>query len=212
MTAARVKVKICGLTSAADARAAAEAGADAVGLVFWSKSPRAVDVPAARVIAAALPPFVLRVGVFVDASPEDLARAVDEVGLDLVQLHGQEPPESLDALPRRALKAVHLLGEADLAPALRYAERGAGLLVDARSADRPGGTGAPCDWPLARRLREQVPFLVLAGGLDPGNVAAAVAAVRPDAVDVSSGVEAAPGRKDRARMRAFVEALRSVAS
>lgn len=205
-------VKICGVTSPEDARAAVDAGAAAIGLVFWSRSPRAVDLLAARRIAASLPPFVLRVGVFVDESPDAIARISDGVGLDLVQLHGGEPPEALATLPRRALKAVRVGSGFRPEDVLRYAGHAAGLLLDSGDAALPGGTGRPFDWSVVAGLRERLGFVVLAGGLTPDNVATAIRAVRPDAVDVSSGVEAAPGRKDPAKMRAFVAAVRGAAA
>jgi phosphoribosylanthranilate isomerase len=205
----RVFVKICGITSEEDARVAAEAGADAVGFVLWPGSPRHVDTRNARRIAEALPPSVVRVGVFVDASREELARAVDEAGLDLLQLHGSEPPEALADLPRRVLKAVRV--GRDFAPhtALQYEGRASGLLLDTDRAGLVGGTGEVFDWSLVREVRRRAGFVVLAGGLRPENVKAALEAVRPDGVDVSSGVEAVPGRKDPARVRAFVDAVRS---
>jgi phosphoribosylanthranilate isomerase len=201
-------VKVCGITSAEDAVAAAEAGADAIGLVFWPGSPRAVTGDEARRIAEALPPFVVRVGVFVDASRDEMARAADAAGLDLLQLHGDEPPEALVDLPRRALKAVRV-GEG-FAPedALRFEGRAAGLLLDTGGPGAAGGTGRAFDWSLARGVRERARFLLLAGGLSPENVGAAFEAVRPDGVDASSRLETAPGRKDHARVRAFVEAVR----
>jgi phosphoribosylanthranilate isomerase len=202
-----VQVKICGITSVADGLAAARAGADAVGLVFWPGSPRRVDRGLARQIARALPPFVLRVGVFVDASPEELRETADEVGLDLLQLHGAEPPEAFSGLTRRALKAVRVGAGFDPEEALRYAGRADGVLLDTKVAERPGGTGKAFDWSAVRRVRDGVPFLVLAGGLTPWNVRAAVEAVRPDVVDVSTGVESAPGRKDPEKIRAFVTAV-----
>jgi phosphoribosylanthranilate isomerase len=206
----RVFVKICGITSEDDARLAADAGADAVGFVFWPGSPRRVDATTARRIAKALPPSVVRVGVFVDASHEDLLRAADEAGLDLLQLHGSEPLEALVDLPRRVLKAVRV--GRDFAPhtALQYEGRAAGLLLDTHCDRTPGGTGETFDWSLVREVRRKASFVVLAGGLRPENVKAALEAVRPDGVDVSSGVEAVPGRKDPARVRAFVDAVRSV--
>jgi len=209
----RVLIKICGITSPEDGLFAAEAGADAVGFVFWAMSPRRVDVERAAAISRLLPPFVLRVGVFVDASRDEMARAADTVGLDLLQLHGDEPPEAFAGLPRRALKAVRVGRGFKAKEALRYSGQAAGLLVDTRLAGdtaMPGGTGVPFDWSLVKDLRAQAPFLVLAGGLSAENVASAIEAVRPDAVDVSSGVEAMPGRKDPARVRAFVEAVRSM--
>lgn len=197
------------MTSPDDARLAADAGADAVGLVFWPASPRAVDADTARRIAEALPPFVLRVGVFVDADRETMARTAEEAGLDLLQLHGDEPPEALAGLPRRALKAIRVGPGFAPAEAERYARSAAGLLLDTREDGAPGGTGRAFDWSLAHGLRERWAFLVLAGGLTPETVAEAIRAVRPHGVDVSSGVESSPGRKDPAKVRAFVAAVRS---
>ena len=208
----RLFVKICGITSPEDGVAAVEAGADAIGLVFWPESPRAVTPEGARAIGEALPPFVVRVGVFVDATRDEMTRVADAAGLDMLQLHGDEPPEAFAGLPRRALKAVRV-GD-DFAPddALCYAGKAAGVLVDTRlpgGTPLPGGTGVPFDWTLVKGLAEQVRFLVLAGGLAPENVAAAIRAVRPHGVDVSSGVESAPGRKDPKRVKAFLDAVRT---
>ncbi len=211
----RLFVKICGITSAEDARSAVEAGADALGFVFWHMSPRKVDPARAAAIARELPPFVARVGVFVDASRDDMARIADRVGLDLLQLHGDEPPEALRDLPRRAIKAVRVGKGFAPEESLRYLPAAAGLLVDTRlpgETQMPGGTGVPFDWSLVKGLAARVPFLVLAGGLGPGNVAEAIRAVRPQAVDVSSGVEGLPGRKDPAKVRAFVAAARAAES
>jgi phosphoribosylanthranilate isomerase len=205
----RLFVKVCGITSPEDARAAAEAGADAIGLVFWPGSPRAVTVERARAIGDALPPFVVRVGVFVDASRDEMARVADGARLDILQLHGDEPPEALLDLPRRALKAVRVGDGFVPGDALRYEGRAAGLLLDTRGRGTPGGTGRAFDWSLARGVRARARFLLLAGGLGPENVGAAVAAVRPDGVDASSGLESAPGEKDHHRVRAFVAAARA---
>jgi phosphoribosylanthranilate isomerase len=210
MEGGRLFVKICGITSAEDALLAVEAGADAVGLVFWPGSPRHVDTATARRISGALPASVVRVGVFVDAPVDDMARAAEEACLDLLQLHGNEPPEALRSLPRRAWKAVRVGWDFAVADALRYEGHAAGILLDSRAEGPPGGTGKTFDWTLAREVRKGASFLVLAGGLDPENVATAIALVRPDGIDVSSGVEMSPGRKDPARMRAFVAAARSV--
>jgi phosphoribosylanthranilate isomerase len=210
----RVLVKICGITSEDDARLCAEAGVDAVGFVFWPGSPRRVSASRAAAIARRLPPFLLRVGVFVNASAEELSRTAEEVGLDLYQLHGQEPPEALVGLTRRVIKAVRVGPGFQAEEAMRYADRAAGLLLDTRlpaEPDRPGGTGMPFDWSLVKQLRDRVSFLMLAGGLRPENVAAAIAAVRPHAVDVSSGVESGPGVKDPAKVRAFLDAVRRAA-
>jgi phosphoribosylanthranilate isomerase len=206
---ARLAVKICGITSVDDARVAVEAGADAVGFVLWPKSPRSLSLAAARDIAATLPPFVHRVGVFVDATVEEMRMAADTIGLDVLQLHGDEDLETLGLLPRRALKAVRVGPGFQAEDALRHQGRAAGLLLDTRiEGAPPGGTGRSFDWSLARDVRERATYLVLAGGLTPENVAEAVAAVKPDAVDVSSGVESAPGRKDPQKVRAFIRAAR----
>jgi phosphoribosylanthranilate isomerase len=208
----RTLVKVCGITRAEDGLLAAEAGADAVGFVFYSMSPRRVDAAQAAAIARVLPPLVLRVGVFVDAPRDEMARVADEVGLDLIQLHGDEPPEALEDLPRRALKAVRVGRGFSTEEATRYNDRAAGVVVDTRLVGEtvmPGGTGVPFDWSLVRDLRDEVSFLMLAGGLSPENVAAAIGAVRPHAVDVSSAIERLPGRKDPGRLRAFIDAVRA---
>ncbi len=202
-------VKVCGITSPEDAVAAAEAGADAIGLVFWPRSPRAVTIEQACAIGDALPPFVVRVGVFVDASRDEMARLADAARLDLLQLHGDEPPDACNDLPRRALKAIRVGDGFAPEDALRYEGRVAGLLLDTRSPGAPGGTGRAFDWSLARSVRKRSRFLLLAGGLTPENVHAALEAVRPDGVDASSNLEVEPGRKDHGRVRAFVEAVRA---
>jgi phosphoribosylanthranilate isomerase len=208
MARSRLFVKICGITRSRDAMVAAEAGADAVGFVFWRKSPRAIDPKGARAIAAGLPSSIVRVGVFVDPRPGELSRIADEAELDILQLHGAESPESLADLPRRCWKAVGVGPDFVAGDALRYEGRVAGILLDTRSEGAWGGTGRTFDWSLAQEVRKRASFLVLAGGLDPENVEAAVRAVRPDGVDVSSGVESSPGRKDEGRVRAFIEAAR----
>jgi phosphoribosylanthranilate isomerase len=209
----RLLVKICGIRSLEDARFAAASGADALGFVFWHMSPRRVDPEQAAAITAELPESVLRVGVFVDAPRDEIERVSQRVGLDLLQLHGEEPPEALEGLSRPALKAVRVGPRFTAEEALRYSRTAQGIVVDTRlpgETQMPGGTGVPFDWSLIANLAEQVPFLMLAGGLSPTNVAEAVRAVRPDAVDVSSGVERMPGRKDPERVRAFIEASRAV--
>jgi phosphoribosylanthranilate isomerase len=203
-----VRVKVCGVTSPEDALLAAEAGAAAVGMVFWPNSPRFVDRALARRIAEALPSFVLRVGVFVDQSLDMLTRTAEDVGLDIIQLHGGEPPEMVACLPRRALKAIRVGDDEPVLDELAKYD-GAAILLDTKDEQRPGGTGRPFDWRLAQRVRAKVPFLVLAGGLTAENVAQAIKSVGPDAVDVSSGVEASPGKKDAGKLKAFFEAVRS---
>jgi phosphoribosylanthranilate isomerase len=208
MAGRRLFVKVCGITSPEDARLVAEAGADAVGFVFWPQSPRCVDALRARAIGEALPAGVVRVGVFVDAALGDVVRVADEARLDVLQLHGNEPPDDLPALPRRTWKAIRVGPGFVAADALRYEGRAAGLLLDTRSAEAPGGTGRSFDWALAADVRRRASFLMLAGGLDALNVRAAIRAVQPDGVDVSSGVESGPGRKDPEKVRAFLRAAR----
>jgi phosphoribosylanthranilate isomerase len=205
----RVFVKVCGITSIDDGLAAAEAGADAIGLVFWPGSARFVDVATARAIAAALPPLVTRVGVFVDTPADALARTADAVGLDVLQLHGAEAPEAFASLGRRGLKALRVGAGFQAGEAARYEGHAAGVLLDTRSDVAPGGTGEAFDWSLARDVRDRVSFLVLAGGLNPANVARAIEVVSPDGVDVSTGVESAPGHKDHGKVRAFLAAVRA---
>jgi phosphoribosylanthranilate isomerase len=207
----RVFVKVCGITSVEDGQLAADAGADAVGFVFWPMSSRRVDAEKAARISRALPPFLTRVGVFVDASAAEMTRTADLVGLDILQLQGEESPETVAALPRRVIKAVRVGKGFTDEQALRYDAVAAGLLVDTRLPGHsllPGGTGIPFDWALVRGLRERTAFLMLAGGLSPDNVSTALSTVRPNGVDVSTGVEALPGRKDPGKVRAFVKAVR----
>jgi phosphoribosylanthranilate isomerase len=209
----RLLVKICGIRTLEDARFAVDSGADALGFVFWHSSSRRVEPANAAAIAAALPAAILRVGVFVDAPRDEMLGIADAVGLDLLQLHGEEPPEALAGLSRPALKAVRVGKGFTAAEALRYADVTRGIVVDTRLPGEtrlPGGTGVPFDWSLVEDLADRVPFLMLAGGLTPDNVAEAVRAVRPHAVDVSSGVERMPGRKDPARVRGFIDAARRV--
>jgi phosphoribosylanthranilate isomerase len=199
-------VKVCGITSPRDGLLAAKAGASAIGLVFWPKSPRFVERAMARQIVEVLPSFVLRVGVFVDQSLDMMTRTTDDVGLDVIQLHGNEPPEMVACLPRRVLKAVRVGGDSVLEDVKRY--EGASILLDTQDDLRPGGTGKSFDWQLAQSVRAHTRFLVLAGGLNADNVASAIRTVGPDAVDVSSGVESEPGRKDPAKLKAFFAAVR----
>ena len=204
-------VKICGLTSLDDALLAVDAGADAIGFVFWPKSPRAIAPARAAEIGRVLPPQIVRVGVFVDASPEEMTRVADEAGLDLLQLHGDESPEALGALCRPAWKALRVGAGFASRDAARWSGRVSGLLLDTKAAAAPGGTGVAFDWSLARGAREHAAFLMLAGGLTPENVERAIAIASPDGVDVSSGVESAPGKKDAGKVRAFVAAVRNAA-
>lgn len=198
------RVKICGITRAEDAALAAELGASAIGLVFWPRSPRCVEIGQARELVAALPPFVMAVGVFVN-QPEALEVA-HAAGLGAVQLHGDEEPESYRELPIRAIKAVGVHGSAAVDEAAAV-PRSVTVLLDAVDPVKRGGTGRRVDWTIAAAIARSR-RVILSGGLHAGNVADAIAAVHPYAVDVSSGVESAPGKKDPAKLRALFDVIR----
>ena len=203
------RIKVCGMTRAEDVREAVRQGADAIGFVLWAASPRAVAVADAARIAAAVPPFVARVGVFVNASPAEVARAVREVGLDAVQLHGDENVDAYRDIGARLIKAVAPDTPQALEDALRLPAE-VGVLVDARDPEKRGGTGRLGHWRHAAEIARVRP-VILAGGLTALNVAEAIAVVRPWAVDVSSGVEDAPGIKSAARLSEFMSAVRASA-
>jgi phosphoribosylanthranilate isomerase len=201
------RVKICGITRIEDGLACARLGVDAIGLVFYAKSPRHVAVERAAEIVRALPPFVTVVGLFVDPSREEVEAALKTLHLDLLQFHGGEPPAFCASFGVPWLKAVRVRPGVDLVQyATGYGEA-KGLLLDAFVPGTAGGTGQSFDWGLIPR---ELPLpVILSGGLDPANVAEAVRRVRPWAVDVSSGVEAAKGIKDAAKIAAFMQGVRS---
>ena len=200
------KIKICGLTRPQDAQAAAELGADAVGLVFYAKSKRCVDAAQAAEIVAALPPQVVKVALFVNESAEQIRRILGAVPIDIVQFHGDEAPEFCHQFGKPYWKAVRVRSAQDIAVAAgRYADAAA-LLLDAHIEGQYGGTGQVFDW---RLLPETMPLpWILSGGLNPGNVAAAVRQTGAAWVDVSSGVEQAPGIKSRDLMADFIRQAR----
>lgn len=200
-------MKICGVTRLEDALAAAALGADALGFNFWPRSKRYLPPAEARAIVRRLPPFVSAVGVFVDPTREEVLRAAEASGVRVVQLHGDEPPELCLSLPLPVLKAVRVADGRSLAALASYDV--SGFLLDAPGAGYGGG-GVTFDWSLAAQAARELP-IVLAGGLTPENVADAVRAVRPWAVDVASGVESAPGVKDHEKMRRFVEQAKEAA-
>ena len=195
-------VKICGVTSGEDAAMCVEAGADAIGLNFAPSSPRCLSIERAQAIMRVIPAHVLSVGVFVDADLETLTRYQEQVGIRCLQLHGDEPPALVAHFLPHAYKALRVRGPSVRDEAARYP--GEFLLLDAYVPGVHGGSGARFDWSLALELAQQRK-LTLAGGLTPDNVAQAVLAVKPFCVDVASGVERAPGVKDAALVRAFVE-------
>ncbi|WP_325985776.1 phosphoribosylanthranilate isomerase [Pseudomonas protegens] len=201
-----VRSKICGITRIEDALAAVAAGADAIGLVFYAKSPRAVNVQRARAIIAALPPFVTSVGLFVNASRCELGEILDAVPLDLLQFHGDESAADCEGYHRPYIKALRVKAGDDIAAACLAYPRASGILLDTYVEGVPGGTGEAFDWSLVPQGLSKP--IILAGGLTPDNVSAAIARVRPYAVDVSGGVEQGKGIKDPAKIQAFMQAVR----
>ena len=218
------RIKICGITRAEDALAAAQAGADAIGLVFYERSPRHVSIAQAAQLAAALPPFVSVVGLFVDADAFFVREVLAAVPLDLLQFHGDESPEYCAQFARPYIKAIRVKAGVDLLQCAARFRSAKGLLLDAHVEGVPGGTGATFDWTLIPR---QLPLpVILSGGLDADNVAAAVKQVQPYAVDVSSGVESGgaesggveagnkintlKGIKDAAKVAAFINEVKNI--
>lgn len=195
------RVKICGITNSEDAERACASGADALGFVFYPQSPRAVDPERVRQIVAGLPPFVVSVGVFVDRPLEEVVEIAERCRLNAVQLHGREDPEYCSRVPLKVIKAFRIAGSRLPEEISQY--RVDAILLDTYRPDVPGGTGQRFCWDLARQAKKYG-RVVLAGGLDCENVADAIARVQPYAVDVSSGVERAPGRKDPALLAEFL--------
>ena len=218
MSAPRTRIKICGIMQADHAMAAAQAGADAIGFVFWSGTPRMVSAERAAAIAATLPPFVSIVGLFVDPTPEHVHATLARVPLDVLQFHGTEEPDLCRSFARPYLKAVHMKDGVDLLEYAALYDDAAGFVFDSYwPGDLPGGTGRAFDWSrLSADVRAKLPSaVILSGGLDPRNVESAIREVRPWAVDVSSGVEEVGpdgkvrrGLKDASRIEAFMNGVR----
>ena len=201
------RIKICGITRPEDAITAANAGADAIGLVFYPKSPRAVTIQQAQSICAVLPPFITVVALFVDAEHFEIEDILAAVPVDLLQFHGSETPTQCNAYATPYIKAIRMRDDADLAEAVTQYDSARGLLVDTFDPNEAGGTGEVFDW-------DRVPDgldtpIILAGGLEPSNVGAAIQQLSPYAVDVSSGVEQSKGIKDADKIQAFMKAVRS---
>jgi phosphoribosylanthranilate isomerase len=200
------RIKICGITSIADAKAAEAAGADAIGMVFYGPSPRCVDVVQAREIARAAGPFVTLVGLFVDAEAGFVQSVLDEVPLHVLQFHGNETAEYCAAFNRPYMKALRMRPELDVAAEIASYPSAAAILLDAYQLGVPGGTGETFDW--QRVPANSVKPLILAGGLTPENVTQALAATQVYGVDVSGGVELAPGKKDADKIQTFINNAR----
>ncbi len=201
----RTRIKFCGITRSEDAQAAVALGVDAIGLVLTRRSPRCVGIGAARAIRDSLPAFVTVVALFMDDDAAWIDEAIMGVRPDLLQFHGSEGADFASGFGRPYMKAVPMGCGADAAVLAALHPAAVGLLLDSHASGTGGGTGVPFDWSLVPKIAQPV---VLAGGLDAENVATAIALVRPYAVDVSSGIEIAPGHKDPAKMRAFAAAVR----
>lgn len=204
----RTRIKFCGITRLADAMAAVELGVDALGFVFYAKSPRHIEPHRVRAIIAALPPLVTTVGLFVDAEPAEVRRVSEVTRIDFVQFHGEETPDECRSVARPYIKAIKVRHDNDVTEAAaRYADARA-LLLDTYDSQLPGGTGCSFDWRQVPAVRS-LP-LILAGGLSSDNVADAIRQVRPFAVDVSGGIEASKGIKDIDKMRAFLSEVKRI--
>lgn len=202
----RTRIKICGITRVEDAAEAVRLGADAIGLVFYPPSPRAVSLPQAKTIVKSLPPFVTVVGLFVNQDRAEIERCIDEAQLDLLQFHGDETAEACSRYVRPWIKAIRMREGVDLAEVERNYNSASGLLLDSYQAGIPGGTGECFDW---RRIPSTLASrIILAGGLDPENVVQAIHQVHPYAVDVSGGVESSKGIKDAAKIEAFIAGVK----
>ncbi|MEZ5572372.1 MAG: phosphoribosylanthranilate isomerase [Halioglobus sp.] len=204
---ASTRIKICGITRQADACAAADSGADAIGLVFYSRSPRAVSIEQALDIVAVVPPFVSVVALFVDEPAASIERTLSVVPIDVLQFHGDEPPAFCQQFGRPWIKALRVKPELDITSNCAAYHRARAVLLDTWQEDLPGGTGKSFDWNLTPGSLP-LPF-VLAGGLHEGNVGDAIRMLRPAAVDVSGGVESAPGIKDAQKIQQFIAAVRA---
>ena len=203
-----VRVKICGITRLKDALSAVEAGADAIGFIFYEKSPRYIPLKEAALISAALPPFISRVGVFVNETEPRIRSYVSECKLDTLQFHGDETPEFCRNFSIKVIKAFRLKESDHLKPLTTYDVDA--WLLDSFSEKELGGTGKVFDWTLATEAKKRVPRIILSGGLTPENVREAIRKVQPYAVDVSSGVEISPGKKDLSKVNAFVDACKKM--
>ncbi len=202
-----VKVKICGITNLPDALVAVEAGADALGFVFWEGSPRLVEVRQAAEIIRQLPAWVLKTGVYVNPPAEFVRRTLEECGLNLLQFHGEESPDFCLQFGAMSMKAFRVQGPASLGELSNYATDA--WLLDAYVSGKPGGSGERFNWELAREAQLKGRPVFLAGGLTAENVAEAIRQAQPYGVDVSSGVEQSPGRKDHGKVRNFIRAARA---
>ncbi len=208
--AARIRIKVCGITRSEDARIANEFGADAIGMIFYPHTPRGITVKQAQEILQNVPPFLTTVGVFVDPSGEELASVLRQVPLDLVQFHGHETPSFCESINRPYIKSIPMREGVNLQQLARDYQSARALLLETPSDTLKGGTGQAFDWQLAT-AKTSIP-VILAGGLNPSNVAQAIHTVHPACVDANSGVELQPGIKDADKIAAFIREVQRVQS
>lgn len=199
----QVKVKICGITNLEDALAAVDFGADALGFVFFEKSPRYISYQNAASIIKNLPPFITTIGVFVNERPEEIVKIIDYTGIDVVQLHGDETPEMCN-ISKRIIKAIRVKSLESLEPLIHFKDKVSAFLLDTYTPDIFGGSGRRFNWDIAIEAK-QFGRIILAGGLTPDNIIEAIRWVKPYGVDVSSGVELEKGKKDYKKMKLFIE-------
>ena len=211
------RVKVCGITSVEDALVAVEAGADAIGLVFYPSSPRYVSADIAKKISLAVGPFITVVGLFVNESKPSIENILRSVGLHVLQFHGDEPPSFCDAFHRPYMKAIRMKADINIEQVIGSYPNASGILLDAYRKGVPGGTGETFDWnrvPVQQSSQQPstqgLPPIILAGGLTPNNIAAAVATTRPYGVDVSGGIEVLPGKKDPQKVADFIKNAKSI--
>ncbi|MGB3364734.1 MAG: phosphoribosylanthranilate isomerase [Thermodesulfobacteriota bacterium] len=200
------KIKICGITNMEDAQAAADYGADALGFIFYKESKRYVDPQVAKSIISSLPPFITTVGVFVNQGMDEISQIKEATGIQVAQLHGDETPEFVSSLPIDVIKVIRVKDKSDLDKVAQYSAQA--ILFDTYSDKEYGGTGESFDWEILNNLSSEKK-VILSGGLNPENVLEAVQIVRPYAVDVSSGVEDTPGKKDHTKIKKFIEAIKN---
>ena len=198
----RTRIKICGITRPEDAIAAVNAGADAIGLVFYAPSPRAVDIATAQKVVAAIPAFVTVTALFVNPAVDEVQKVIDSVRIDLIQFHGDEEHDFCSQFNRPYIKAIRVRQASDVVASCLRFPGALALLLDSYKPGVPGGTGETFDWSLVPKANSKP--IILAGGLEPTNVAQAILQVRPFAVDISGGVEAAKGIKDHGKITAFI--------
>jgi len=201
-----IKIKICGITNMEDARVASDLGADALGFIFYKESKRNVSPETVKDIISELPPFITKVGVFVNSDLDEILSIKEQTGIDIAQLHGDETPEFCGTIPFKIIKVIRIKEKSDIGQVAQYSDQD--ILFDTYSDKEYGGTGESFNWEILKDLSLSK-NIILSGGLNSDNVLDAVKIVRPYAVDISSGVECEPGKKDHKKIKKFIEAIKN---